>query len=310
MNTYSLVPFHESDFDIMCEVIERLEAEQKIFDIELLEEYNNIIFDCDEKIHDCIVAFLQINYPDIDWQLTVNKGERILKVLTYSDSDLYVEDINKTFDEIAKESKAACEGDCSSCKHDCGGCEEHKCAFEFDVEQMTASFEEMSSEAFDKYFAELCVLMVDELDEYCDEALQDICDDIISEIHEPSQEDSDECREPVEDLPDHEDVYDLFFNSLVEGLLAAAGSSGFYTEKKHSYIETLTDNLDFEKAKNVALKPDIDDCRRTFDFWRDAEAYSGCRVRKICLTLCAMLCCCDGKANTEEKAFLKRMADA
>lgn len=303
MNTYSLVPFCDSDFDTICEAIEQLEAEQKIFDVELLKEFNNIIFDCDEKIHDYIVAFLQINFPDIGWQITVNEGERILKVLTCRNGEFSVEDINKTFDEIAEESKAACEGDCSGCKHDCGGCEGHKCTFEFDVEQVTASFEEMSSEAFFKYFAELCVLLADELDKYCDEALQDICDDIISETNESLQEDH-------EELPDHEDVYDLFFDSLVESVLAAAGSSGCYTEKEHSYIEILTDRLDFEKAKNVALEPDIDDCIRTFDFWRDAEVYSDCDVRKICLMLCAMICCCDGKANTEEKAFLKRLADA
>ena len=310
MNTYSLVPLSERDFDIMCEVIERLESEQKIFDVELFEEYNNIIFDCDEIIQDYIVAFLQISFPDIGWQLTANKGERILKVLTYRDSDLYVEDINKTFDEIDEENKAACESNCSGCKCDCSGCDEHKCAFDFDVEQVTESFEEMSSEAFFKYFAELCVLLADELDKYCDAALQDICDEIISETNEPLKDDSDECCEPVEDLPDHEEIYDLFWGSLVESVLAAAGSSGCYTEKEHEYIEILTDRLDFEKAKNVALEPNIDDCIRTFDFWRDAEVYSKCDVRKICLMLCAMVCCCDGKANAEEKTFLKHLAEA
>ncbi len=220
-----------------------------------------------------------------------------MKVLTCRDGELSVEDINKTFDEIAEEGKAACEGDCSGCKCDFNGFGEHRCTFDFDVEQVTTSFEEMSSEAFFKYFAELCVLLADELDKYCDEALQDICDDIISETNESLQ-------------GDHEDVYDLFFGSLVESVLAAAGSSGCYTEKEHTYIEILTDRLDFKKAKNVALEPDIDNCIRTFDFWRDAEVYCKCDVRKICLMLCAMICCCDGKANTEEKAFLKRLAAA
>lgn len=253
-------------------------------DISLLDEYLNIIFDCDEGSCDAIMKNLILMFPDTYWRLTKNDGEVILSISSFDNNGLSCEQINKTLDDIAKDSTYACGASCDDCDRDCNEKPSRSEADNIDIQRLCAMVEELANSPYEEeYFYTIGRAYRIEIERHMYAQFKD-------------NEEADESS-------------DIMLDAMLSLLAKMALVDGSYTQKEQDCIANVMTIFPYESVHERLeyVTGDLTYQLGTMKFWREMERVIDCKIRELFLIMCIYVGLCDGPLNDKELGFIKEL---